>query len=270
MIHGVRISGGRAEWYRNRWVRQAPVSRALREPRRTYRVSRGMDAASNINVIGHAGRTLFLTEGGTLPFELTDELDTVGPATSRVICTGRCLLIRRSTRSPATSTASATSRGRPRWDYTVVAATGAVVRSESIELPHATMMHDFALTPSYLVLMDLPVTFHALSPSRATRSPSDGTRGRWRGWVSCGAGAPRRSRSGRDRARVGLPHRQRVRHAERHRPRRRDAPIHVPRTHGGDQRSRDSVARTLHDRHAYGSSEARDSRRSPAGVPPCR
>ena len=33
---------------------------------------------ANTNVIGHAGKTLALIEGGVSNYELTDELDTVG------------------------------------------------------------------------------------------------------------------------------------------------------------------------------------------------
>ena len=29
MVHGIRIRDGRAEWYRNRWVRSAEVAQAL-------------------------------------------------------------------------------------------------------------------------------------------------------------------------------------------------------------------------------------------------
>ena len=29
MVHGIRLRGGRAEWYRNRWVRSAEVARTL-------------------------------------------------------------------------------------------------------------------------------------------------------------------------------------------------------------------------------------------------
>ena len=29
MVHGIRLREGRAEWYRNRWVRSAEVARAL-------------------------------------------------------------------------------------------------------------------------------------------------------------------------------------------------------------------------------------------------
>jgi len=31
MVHGVRLSNGRAQWYRNRWVRSAAVIDALGE-----------------------------------------------------------------------------------------------------------------------------------------------------------------------------------------------------------------------------------------------
>ena len=55
MVHGVRLRDGRAEWYRNRWVRSADVARALGEPPRPGSVHAGMDFAPNTNVIGHAG-----------------------------------------------------------------------------------------------------------------------------------------------------------------------------------------------------------------------
>ena len=38
-----------------------------------------MDFGPNTNVIGHAGRTLALVEAGARPFELTDELESIGP-----------------------------------------------------------------------------------------------------------------------------------------------------------------------------------------------
>src|SRR5690349_14372294 len=59
MVHGIRIRDGKAQWYRNRWVRAAGLG-------------------ANTNVIGHAGKTLALVEGGLPNYELTDELETVG------------------------------------------------------------------------------------------------------------------------------------------------------------------------------------------------
>ena len=31
MVHGVRLQGGEAKWYRNRWIRSTPISQALGE-----------------------------------------------------------------------------------------------------------------------------------------------------------------------------------------------------------------------------------------------
>src|SRR5262249_16818632 len=79
MVHGIRIRDGRAEWYRNRWVRSPQVATALGE---SYDQDRGSapltGLGANTNVIGHAGRTLALMEGGWATQELTEELGTVG------------------------------------------------------------------------------------------------------------------------------------------------------------------------------------------------
>src|SRR5690242_20552517 len=50
MIHGVRIRDGRAEWYRNRWVRTDPIADALGEPRRDG-PAQPMYDASNTNIV---------------------------------------------------------------------------------------------------------------------------------------------------------------------------------------------------------------------------
>src|SRR5688572_32983619 len=79
MVHGIRLRDGRAEWYRNRWVRSADVAKALGEQPRKGPVFAGFDFSANTNVIGHAGRTFATVEAGGRPYELTDELDTIGP-----------------------------------------------------------------------------------------------------------------------------------------------------------------------------------------------
>ena len=76
MVHGVRLEGGKAQWYRNRWVRSKAVSAALGEaaapgPRN------GMSDTANTNVLGHAGKTWALVEAGGFPVELSETLDTV-------------------------------------------------------------------------------------------------------------------------------------------------------------------------------------------------
>src|SRR5882757_7010173 len=75
MLHGIRLQAGRAQWYRNRWVRTNQLAGApfIRPDGR-----RDLTAVSaNTNVIRHADRILALVESG-LPYELTPELDTIG------------------------------------------------------------------------------------------------------------------------------------------------------------------------------------------------
>ena len=64
MVHGIRLRDGRAEWYRNRWVRSTAVAQALGEEPRPGGIHAGMDFSPNTNVIGHAGRTFAIVEAG--------------------------------------------------------------------------------------------------------------------------------------------------------------------------------------------------------------
>ncbi|MBW2316784.1 MAG: carotenoid oxygenase family protein, partial [Deltaproteobacteria bacterium] len=79
MVHGVRLDGGAARWYRNRWVRTRPFEEG--EGPQLVSDAGVVDhsvAIANTNVIGHAGRIFALVES-SFPTELTHELDTVGP-----------------------------------------------------------------------------------------------------------------------------------------------------------------------------------------------
>ncbi|GAB3837397.1 hypothetical protein HDA39_008331 [Kribbella italica] len=75
MVHGIRLEGGRAKWYRNRWVRTEALAG------KPYQAPDGkIDLAAveaSTSVIAHAGKILTLIEAG-LPYEITPELDTVG------------------------------------------------------------------------------------------------------------------------------------------------------------------------------------------------
>ncbi|NBP85561.1 MAG: carotenoid oxygenase, partial [Mycobacteriaceae bacterium] len=74
MVHGVRLRGGRAEWYRNRHVRSQAVCAALGED-----ITADQPVSSpNTNVAAWAGRTLALVEAGGAPVEMGYELDTLG------------------------------------------------------------------------------------------------------------------------------------------------------------------------------------------------
>ena len=51
MVHGVRLRDGKAEWYRNRWVRSKAVAEQLHEKWPTGPVHEDMDFAANTCII---------------------------------------------------------------------------------------------------------------------------------------------------------------------------------------------------------------------------
>lgn len=158
MVHGVRLADGAAKWYRNRWVRAQSVAAALGEQYRGSPV--GADFANNTNVIAHAGRTLALVEAGPLPYELSDELDTIGQCDFGGTLRGGYTA--HPHEDPLTGELHAVSynwtRGN-RVDYSVVGVDGRVRHTAEIQVQGSPMMHDFALTENYVVIYDLPVTF---------------------------------------------------------------------------------------------------------------
>ena len=163
MVHGVRLQGGKALWYRNRWIRSTQVSQALGEaPQPGPR--RGSDTV-NTNVLAHAGKPWALVEAGGYPVQLSATLDTVAhdpfggslkgsfsahPAPGhghRRACT------------PSATTASDPNTLR----HVVVGRDGRVQREEPIAVQHGPSVHDCMITEHHVIVLDLPVTFSMAS-----------------------------------------------------------------------------------------------------------
>ena len=159
MVHGVRLRDGRAEWYRNRWVRSKAVSAARHEQWPGGPVHEGMDFAANTHIIWHGGRTLATVEAGPLPYELTEELETVGPCDFGGTLPGGFAAHTKLDRATGELHAIAYFWAWDHVQHVVVDAAGRVARTTDIPVPDGPMMHDFALTSRYVVLLDLPVTF---------------------------------------------------------------------------------------------------------------
>ncbi|WP_433218620.1 carotenoid oxygenase family protein [Microtetraspora malaysiensis] len=156
MVHGVRLRDGRAEWYRNRWVRTGKLA-----GRPNVRPDGRPDlavASANTHVIEHAGRVLALVENG-LPHQITPDLDTVGA----VDFEGRLTtaMTAHPKQDPVTGDLHFFGYGvRPPYlTYHRLDASGALVHSREVTVPGGTMMHDFAVTEHHVVWLDLPVTF---------------------------------------------------------------------------------------------------------------
>jgi carotenoid cleavage dioxygenase len=176
MVHGIRIHDGKAEWYRNRWVRSQQAAKALGEasPAKHFGM---MGIGANTNVIGHAGKTLALIEGGLASYELTDELDTVGVCDFDGTLTGGYTAHPK--HDPETGELHAVSYSFQRGNtvqYSVIDGGGRARRTVDIEVGGSPMMHDFSLTENHVIFYDLPCTFDAkqaaeMTAPRALRLP---------------------------------------------------------------------------------------------------
>jgi carotenoid cleavage dioxygenase len=159
MVHGVRIRDGRAEWYRNRWVRSSGVAAKLGEPYPWQ--APADDFANNTHVIGYKGVVLALQESGPAPYQLDEELNTVGPYDFGGTLKGAYTA---HTKYDQAADELHAITYYPTWDHVrhlVIDRTGKVVRTTRIPVADSPMMHDFALTERYVVVYDTPVTFDA-------------------------------------------------------------------------------------------------------------
>ncbi len=163
MIHGIELSGGNANWYKNRYVRTPCYENKDVERMDMYLDTETLKfdykvGVANTHVIGHAGQVLALEEG-SFPYVLTKDLDTVGPSdydgklvtamtAHPKICpeTGDLLFFGYSSLPPYLV-------------YHRVNAAGELVQSEEISGTGPTMMHDFVVSRNHTVFMDLPAIF---------------------------------------------------------------------------------------------------------------
>lgn len=158
MVHGVRLSGGKAEWYRNRFVQTPNITDpGGGDPMASMGdLSRG---TANTSVHVHNGQILCLEEGHW-PWRIDNELNTLGVqnwggelTTSMTahpkICaeTGDLIAFSYLAFEP------------PYLHYIRIGADGELKQLEGIDIPNMVMMHDFNVTRNHAIFMDLPVCF---------------------------------------------------------------------------------------------------------------
>lgn len=172
MVHGVHLREGRALEYRNRYVRDDELVAAfgwppVAGPQREGSIGGGL---ANTNVIAHAGRTYAIVEGGNLPVELDDELDTVARSDFDGTLPGG--FSAHPKRDPATGELFAAVYSQaPRIQMVVVGADGRVRRSVDVPTPGSPMVHDCAITERWFVLLDLPVVIDEALAERGVGLP---------------------------------------------------------------------------------------------------
>lgn len=159
MVHGIKLRDGRAEWYRNRYIRSNNLAAASNlaaapGPRR------GMSDTVNTNVLQVGGKTLALVEAGSYPAELSEGLETVSYSDFGGGLAGS--FTAHPHQDPVTGEFHAICyEGSNPQQITHVALdrSGRVLRELPITVQNGPSIHDCALTRHYVVIFDLPVTF---------------------------------------------------------------------------------------------------------------
>jgi carotenoid cleavage dioxygenase-like enzyme len=171
MVHGVRLRDGKAEWYRNRWVRSQLLAEATDEKWPAGPVHDDTDFAANTHIIAHAGRYLATVEAGPLPYELSGELDTLGPCDFSGTLPGGFAAHTKLDHATGELHAIAYFWAWDHVQHVIIGTDGTVSRTTDIPVADGPMMHDFALTSGYVVLLDLPVTFSLDAVSAGLKLP---------------------------------------------------------------------------------------------------
>jgi carotenoid cleavage dioxygenase len=114
---------------------------------------------------------LALVEAGTPPFELSDDLESVGFNGFEGTLPGGYTAHPK--RDPKTGELHAVSYywEWPYIQYTRVGVDGRVNRIVNVPVPGGTMVHDCAITESHVVLFDMPVTFNLDAAMGGTEFP---------------------------------------------------------------------------------------------------
>ena len=161
LVHGVRLEGGRAVWYRRRFVRDEQIADLDGGPRVQGPLGPFGGGVANTNVVSIAGEIYAIVEAGSFPVHLDAELNTLersdfdgglkqGFSAHPKVC-------------PDTGEVHVAVYGPfdEHVHHVVVSKQGRVLRDEPIHLPHKPMVHDCALTPNHFVVLDLPCTLDA-------------------------------------------------------------------------------------------------------------
>jgi carotenoid cleavage dioxygenase len=157
LVHGLRLRGGRAQWYRSRFTRSADAAEALGKPPLGGPGDGQLPVNTHVTLIG--GRVHALVEAGALPIELDSNLESIARSDFGGTLEGG--FTAHPKRDPLTGELVALTYepGRPTLRYVVVDAAGRAQTRADIPAPHGPMVHDVAFTRNSIVVLDLPVTF---------------------------------------------------------------------------------------------------------------
>ena len=160
MLHAIQLERGRAVGYRNRWVRTPSLEKAIGLPAAAQSPTAAAPGFGwgSIHVVQHAGRLLAPGEVG-LPYEIDAQANTLRQydfdGALRTNMTGHPKI------DPQTGEMFffGYDFGPVNLRYHVADAQGRLTKTLEIPTKGPTMMHDFAVTASRVVFLDLPAIF---------------------------------------------------------------------------------------------------------------
>jgi len=155
MLHGVRLEGGRAQWYRNRYV-NTPM---YRDEGGGFGAPGGERTTSAVSLIYHAGKLMSLGEFGYPYLIDPDDLSTQGAFNYDGKLTGNMTAHPRIDPLTGELLFFGYNVMQPYLTYMRADAAGNLLQVEPIEMTGPSMVHDFAVTDRYVVFMEMPVRF---------------------------------------------------------------------------------------------------------------
>ncbi len=159
MLHGVRLEGGRAMWYRNRYV-DTPV---YRKESGGFGPPKPEDTTSAVSLIYHGDRLMSLGEFGYPYLINPEDLSTQGVFNYDGKLAGNMTAHPRIDPDTGELLFFGYNVIEPYLTYYRADAAGNLVQQEPIELTGPSMIHDFAATKNYVIFMEMPVRFSWMS-----------------------------------------------------------------------------------------------------------
>ncbi len=159
MLHAVRLRDGKAQWYRNRYVRTPFIENPSVDILDPAVMMDMKSSKANTHVVGHAGKILALEEGH-FPYVVDGNLETVGATDFGGVLKGSFTAHPKICPVTGELLAFGYSAFEPYLRYLRVSAEGELVQTEDITVGGPTMMHDFNITRNHVIFMDLPAVFN--------------------------------------------------------------------------------------------------------------
>jgi carotenoid cleavage dioxygenase len=159
MIHGVRLEGGKASWYRNRYV-DTPV---YRKESGGFGAPKPEATTSAVSLIYHGGELMSLGEFGYPYLINPDDLSTKGVFNYDGKLPGNMTAHPRIDPKTGELLFFGYNVTEPYMTYMRADAAGKMLQVEPITMTGPSMVHDFAVTDNYVVFMEMQVRFSWLS-----------------------------------------------------------------------------------------------------------